>query len=451
MSRNSNGFTRRDFMKSGSAAVVGSVVASQFPLSANAYYNSDDVIRIGLIGCGGRGTGAASQALQTEQNVKLVAMADAFRDRLDDSYTNLTNPEADFAEKVAGRIDVPEEHKFVGFDAYKEVIALCDVVLIATPPGFRPEHFEAAIAADKHVFMEKPVATDAAGVRKVLAAAEQAKAKKLNVVVGLQRHYQTVYREWMERMHGGMIGDLVTARVYWNSGGVWVRDRASLEEKAGRALTEMEYQMRNWYYFNWLCGDHIVEQHIHNLDVGNWAFKALPVRAQGQGGRLVRTGKDHGEIYDHHYVEYEYADGRRMISQCRHMPNCANRVSEAFHGTNGSAPQPGQLVSSSGYMLYNHNSRNDPNPYQVEHDELFAAVAAGEFAYADGENGAHATMTAILGRMTTYSGKVIEWDEALASEKSIMPARLAWDAEPPVMPDANGFYPIPEPGVTEVL
>jgi len=451
MSRNSNGFTRRDFMKSGSAAVVGSVVASQFPLSANAYYNSDDVIRIGLIGCGGRGTGAASQALQTEQNVKLVAMADAFRDRLDDSYTNLTNPEADFAEKVAGRIDVPEEHKFVGFDAYKEVIALCDVVLIATPPGFRPEHFEAAIAADKHVFMEKPVATDAAGVRKVLAAAEQAKAKKLNVVVGLQRHYQTVYREWMERMHGGMIGDLVTARVYWNSGGVWVRDRASLEEKAGRALTEMEYQMRNWYYFNWLCGDHIVEQHIHNLDVGNWAFKALPVRAQGQGGRLVRTGKDHGEIYDHHYVEYEYADGRRMISQCRHMPNCANRVSEAFHGTNGSAPQPGQLVSSSGYMLYNHNSRNDPNPYQVEHDELFAAVAAGEFAYADGENGAHATMTAILGRMATYSGKVIEWDEALASEKSIMPARLAWDAEPPVMPDANGFYPIPEPGVTEVL
>jgi len=438
-------------MKSGSAAVVGSVVASQFPLSANAYYSTDDVIRVGLIGCGGRGTGAASQALQTDQNVKLVAMADAFRDRLDDSYTNLTNPEADFSEKIAGRIDVPEENKFVGFDAYKEVISRCDVVLIATPPGFRPEHFQAAVAADKHVFMEKPVATDAAGVRKVLAAAEQAKAKQLNVVVGLQRHYQTVYREWMERMHGGMIGDLVTARVYWNSGGVWVRDRASLEEKAGRSLTEMEYQMRNWYYFNWLCGDHIVEQHIHNLDVGNWVFQDLPVRAQGQGGRLVRTGKDHGEIFDHHYVEYEYADGRRMISQCRHMPNCANRVSEAFHGTNGSAPQPGQLVSPSGYSLYNHNSRNDPNPYQVEHDELFAAIAAGEFAYADAENGANATMTAILGRMATYSGQTVEWDAALASERSIMPQTLAWDADPPVMPDADGYYPIPEPGVTQVL
>ncbi len=438
-------------MKSGSAAVVGSVVASQFPLSANAYYSSNDEIRVGLIGCGGRGTGAASQALQTEQNVKLVAMADAFRDRLDDSLENLTNPEADFADKVAGRIDVPEERKFVGFDAYKEVIALCDVVLIATPPGFRPLHFEAAIEADKHVFMEKPVATDAAGVRRVLAAAEQAKAKKLNVVVGLQRHYQTVYREWMERMHGGMIGDLITARVYWNSGGVWVRERAKLEEEAGRALTEMEYQMRNWYYFNWLCGDHIVEQHIHNLDVGNWAFQALPVRAQGQGGRLVRTGKDHGEIYDHHYVEYEYADGRRMISQCRHMPNCANRVSEAFHGTNGSAPRPGQLISASGYELFNHNSRNDPNPYQVEHDELFAAIAGGEYAYADAENGANATMTAILGRMATYSGQVIEWDEALASGRDLMPATYAWDADPPVLPDANGYYPIPEPGVTKVL
>ena len=451
MSRFPNGVSRRDFLKGGSAAVVGSVVASHFPISASAYFSSDDVIRIGLIGCGGRGTGAAVQALSTEQNVKLVAMADAFRDQLDDSLGNITNPDADHAQKVAGRVDVPEEHKFVGFDAYKQVLELCDVVLIATPPGFRPIHFEAAVAAGKHVFMEKPVATDATGVRRVLAAAEQAKAKQLNVVVGLQRHYQTEYREWMKRIHAGMIGDLTTARVYWNSAGVWVRDRASLEEKAGRKLTEMEYQMRNWYYFNWLCGDHITEQHIHNLDIANWGFQALPIRAQGQGGRQVRTGKDHGEIYDHHYVEYEYADGRRMISQCRHMPNTASRVSEAFHGTNGSAPQPGVLISSSGFDLYRHNGRNDPNPYQVEHDELFAAVAAGEYAYADAENGANATMTAILGRMCTYSGQVIGWDEALASERSIMPANYAWDADPPVLPNADGWYPIPEPGVTKVL
>jgi len=451
MSNSPSGVSRRDFLHLGSAAVVGSAVASQFPMSANAYYSTNDEIKIGLIGCGGRGTGAASQALSTSQNVKLVAMADAFQDRLEDSLTNLTNPDADFAEKVAGRIDVPEDRRFVGFDGYKDVIALCDVVLIATPPGFRPIHFEAAVNAGKHVFMEKPVATDAAGVRRVLAAAEQAKAKQLNVVVGLQRHYQRVYLEWMERIHAGMIGDLTTARVYWNSGGVWVRDRASLEADAGRALTEMEYQMRNWYYFNWLCGDHIVEQHIHNLDVGNWGFNALPIKAQGQGGRLVRTGLDHGEIFDHHYVEYEYADGRRMISQCRHMPNCTNRVSEAFHGTNGSAPNPGVLVSSSGHDLYRHNSKGDPNPYQVEHDELFAAVAAGEFKYTDGENGANATMTAILGRMATYSGKEIGWDEALASENRLVPDTFSWDAEPPVMPDADGRYAIPVPGEINVL
>jgi len=451
MKRPHTALTRRDFMKSGSAAVVGTVVASQMPMSANAYYSSDDEIKIGLIGCGGRGTGAASQALSTKENIKLVAMADVFRDRLDKAYDSLTNPDADFAEALAGRIDVPEEHKFVGWNAYKQVIDLCDVVLIATPPGFRPIHFEAAVAADKHIFMEKPVATDAPGIRRVLAAAEVAKSKKLNVVVGLQRHYQSRYLEWVDRIHKGMIGDITTARVYWNSSGVWVRDRATLEKNAGRALTEMEYQMRNWYYFNWLCGDHIVEQHIHNLDVGNWVFGQVPVRAQGQGGRLVRTGKDTGQIFDHHYVEYEYADGARMISQCRHQPNCLNRVSEAFHGTNGSAPSPGVLVSASGHNLYDHQGKDDRNPYQVEHDELFAAVAAGDYKFWNAERGANATMTAILGRMATYSGKMVEWDEAIASEISIMPETCAWDAAPPVVPNAEGHYPIPVPGVTVVV
>ena len=443
--------TRRDFMKAGSAAVVGSVVASSFPLSANAFYSSDDVIKIGIIGCGGRGTGATVQALSTKENIKLVAMADVFSDRLEDSYSEIVDPKADHAASVAGRVDVPEERRFVGWDAYKQLIPLVDVVLIATPPGFRPIHFEAAIAANKHVFMEKPVATDAPGIRSVLATAEIAKQKKLNVVVGLQRHYQDQYRGWVERIQNGMIGDITTSRVYWNSGGVWVRDRAGLEATAGRKLTEMEYQMRNWYYFTWLCGDHIVEQHIHNLDVGNWVKNAYPVRAQGQGGRLVRNGPDHGEIFDHHYVEYEYADGSRMISQCRHMPNTANRVTEEFHGTNGTAPKPGLLVSSSGHTLYQHEGRNDKNPYQVEHDELFAAIAGGEYKYADAENGAKATMTAILGRLCTYSGKVIEWDEAMNSTISLMPKTLAWDANPPVMPNAQGMYPVAIPGETVVL
>jgi predicted dehydrogenase len=341
-------------------------------------------------------------------------------------------------------VDVPPERRFAGFDAYQQVIPLVDVVILATPPGFRPIHFAAAVDAGKHVFMEKPVATDAPGVRAVLAAAERAQARRLNVVVGLQRHYQAVYREWVDRIHAGMIGSVLLGRVYWNSAGVWVRPREP-------GQTEMEYQMRNWYYFNWLCGDHIVEQHIHNIDVANWVFGGHPVRAQGQGGRLVRTGADHGQIFDHHFVEFEYEGGGRVLSQCRHMPDCMNRVSEAFHGTNGSAPRPGRIVSSSGHLLFDYDDEDDPNPYQVEHDELFDAIVNGEYRFSDAENGAYATMTAIMGRMAAYSGQMVEWEKALASEVDIMPARYAWDADPPVMPDENGRYPIPMPGLSQVI
>ena len=435
---NSSQINRRDFVKS-SAVVMGGLMASQLPLSASAYITGADTIKIGLIGCGGRGTGAAVQALSTKQNIKLVAMADAFRDRLDTSLKTIS--EQDISKD---RIDVPEDHKFVGFNGYKEVIKLCDVVLIATPPGFRPIHFEEAVRNNKHVFMEKPLATDAPGVRRVLAAAEEAKKKKLNVVVGLQRHYQTVYREWIERIHAGAIGDIVTSHVYWNSAGVWVRPRQE-------GQTEMEYQMRNWYYFNWLCGDHITEQHIHNLDVSNWVKQAYPVRAHGMGGRQVRNGKEHGEIFDHHFVEYEYADGSRMFSQCRHIKGCMDRVTESFQGTNGTAPSPGLLKTPSGYTLWEHRDKKDPNPYQVEHDELFAAIANGEYKFADAENGAKSTMTSIMGRMATYSGKMIEWDEAINSEISLMPKKFAFDAEPPILPNEDGYYPIAIPGVTKVV
>ncbi len=412
-------------------------------MAAKSYIDADDTIRIGLIGCGGRGTGAAIQALSTKQNVKLIAMADAFKDRLDDSYKQIQGELKNY-DIAPQSLDVAEENKFVGFDGYKKVIDMVDVVLIATPPGFRPEHFEAAIKADKHVFMEKPVATDAPGVRKVLATAEMAKKKKLNVVVGLQRHYQKKYQQWVDMLHEGVIGDITASRVYWNSQGVWVRPRKP-------EYTEMEYQMRNWYYFNWLCGDHIVEQHIHNLDVSNWVKQAYPVRASGMGGRQVRTGPDHGEIFDHHAVEYEYADGSYMFSQCRHMKGCPNKVTEAFHGTNGSAPQPGVILTPSGHQIMEYNDRKDANPYQVEHDLLFEAIANSEYKFADAENGAKATMTAILGRMATYSGQVVEWEEALNSEHSIMPERYAWDANPPVMPNEDGTYPIPVPGQTQVL
>jgi myo-inositol 2-dehydrogenase / D-chiro-inositol 1-dehydrogenase len=429
--------TRRNFVK-GSATVAGGVVVGGLSLESSAHPAGSDTIKVALVGCGGRGTGAAVQALSVKQNVQLVAMADAFQDRLDSSYTNILEEVSD-----KERVKVKDKNKFVGFDAYKAAIDMADVVILTTPPGFRPIHLEYAIKNDKHVFTEKPMATDAPGVRKVLEMAELSKQKKLNVVVGLQRHYQTVYREMMKRIHGGEIGDITSAQAYWNGGGVWVHPR-----EAGQ--TEMEYQMRNWYYFNWLCGDHIVEQHIHNLDVINWVKQAYPVKAQGMGGRQVRTGKEYGEIFDHHYVEFEYADGTIMNSQCRHIQNTWNKVAESVVGTKGRADSSGALYDLKGNIIWKHRDQGDPNPYQQEHDELFAAIEAGEFLN-DLENGAKSTMTAIMGRMATYSGQMLTWDEVINSDNKLVPDTFGWDVLPPVLPDENGFYPIPMPGITKVL
>ena len=432
---------RRAFVKA-SGLAAGSVIIAPSLAGAKGFNQMDDAIKIGLIGCGGRGTGAAVQALLSGQNVQLVAMADAFADNIEKSLENIKNAIAD-SEIPNDRIKVTPERQFAGFDAYKQVIALCDVVVIATPPGFRPTHFEAAVKADKHIFMEKPVAVDAPGVRRVLAAAQEAKRKKLNVVVGLQRHYEEQYLTWVELLQEGAIGDIHTSRVYWNSGGVWVRERQP-------GMTEMEYQMRNWYYFNWLCGDHITEQHIHNLDVGNWVKQAYPIAAYGTGGRLVRTGKEHGEIFDHHIVEFEYADGSRMFSQCRHMPGTDSRVTEAFQGSTGSAPKPGLILTKSGHTLYEYKGEN-PNPYQVEHDLLFDAVVKGEYKFEDATNAANSTMTSILGRMATYSGQLIKWDDAINSNIDLSPATLAWDANPSVLPNEDGYYPVAVPGETKVI
>ncbi len=430
--------SRRDFVKQ-STMLAGGIMA--MPLVSNAgYFNSvDDTIKIVMIGCGGRATGAAMQALSTKQNVKLVAMADAFRDRLDSSYKALTSGDEG---NVKDRVAVTEETKFVGFDAYKKVIPLADVVIIATPPGFRPIHFEEAIKQGKHVFMEKPLATDPAGVKKVLEVAEIAKKKKLNVVVGLQRHYQTSYRELYKRVKDGMIGDITSGQVYWNSDGVWVHPR-----KPGQ--TEMEYQMRNWYYFNWLCGDHITEQHIHNIDVMNWFKGAYPVKAQGLGGRQVRTGKDYGEIYDHHYVEYTYTDGSVMNSQCRHIKGTYSIVDEMLVGTKGVVKCGAAEILTNGKTAYKFDKAKENEPYQNEHDELFDAIAKGEYKFEDVENGAKSTLTSIIGRMATYSGQVIDFEKTLNSGISIQPVKYAWDAPPPVLPDANGLYPIATPGVTK--
>jgi predicted dehydrogenase len=432
--------SRRDFVKK-SALIGGSVLAAPLAAQAGYFSGTDDSIRVALVGCGGRGTGAAMQALQARNNVKLVAMADAFKDRLDESYRALTGEDAEEAS-VKSRVVVDEANRFVGFDAYKKAIALADVVILATPPGFRPIHFEEAIRMGKHVFMEKPVATDPAGVKKVLETAALAKQKKLNVVVGLQRHYQNSYRELYKRVKDGMIGEITSAQVWWNNDGVWVKMREPKQ-------TEMEYQMRNWYYFNWLCGDHIVEQHIHNLDVMNWFKGAYPVKAQGMGGRQVRTGKEYGEIFDHHYVEFEYADGTIMNSQCRHIKGTYAKVDEMIVGTKGVVKCGAGEILSNGKSVYAFDMKGENNPYQTEHDELFDAIAKGEYRFDDTENGAKATLTAILGRMATYSGQVMEWNAVLNSGLSIQPAMYDWKANPPVLPGADGHYPIAVPGITK--
>ena len=422
--------TRRKFLES--SAVVAGVAA--LPVRASAQVAGGSTLRVALVGCGGRGSGAASQTLNNE-GVKLVAMCDAFRDRLDSSLANL---EKSHKEKI----EVPEEHKFVGFDGYKKALEICDVIILATPPGFRPMMFEAAVQAGKHIFMEKPVGVDAPGIRKVLNAAREADQKGLKVVVGLQRHYETSYRETLSRYLDGMAGDFVAAQAYWNGAGVWVRRRTPEQ-------SEMEYQMRNWYYFNWLCGDHITEQHVHNLDVINWFKGEHPVSAQGMGGRQVRTGKEFGEIFDHHYVEFTYADGTKLNSQCRHIRDCWSNVSETLFCTNGTIT-PGKIVDRSGKVLWQHRGQGDPNPYQVEHDHLYECIR-NDKPLNNAYYGATSSFTSILGRYATYSGKEIKWDDALKADNSLMPETLAWDAPPRVLPDENGFYPIAVPGQTEVL
>ena len=432
--------SRREFVKQ-SSLLAGGLVAMPFISKAGFNNSVDDTIKVALIGCGGRGTGAAMQALLSKQNVKLVAMADAFRDRLDECFKQLTD-ENNEEGNVKDKVSVTDETKFVGFDGYTKAIPLADVVILCTPPGFRPIHFAEAIKQGKHVFMEKPVATDPAGVKRVLEVAEEAKRKKLNVVVGLQRHYQNSYRELFKRVKEGAIGEITSGQVWWNNDGVWVKMREP-------GQTEMEYQMRNWYYFNWLCGDHITEQHIHNIDVMNWFKGSYPVKAQGMGGRQVRTWKEFGEIYDHHFVEYHYADGTILNSQCRHIKGTHAIVDEMIVGTKGVVKFGAAEISSKGKSLYKYDKSKENNPYQTEHDELFAAIAKGEFKFTDAENGAKATLTSVIGRMATYSGQIIEWDKTLNSGISIQPARYAWDAPPPVLPDSNGFYPIATPGVTK--
>jgi len=434
------GESRRSFVQK-TALATSALLTIPLGVEAMANVRGDKKLKLALVGCGGRGSGAAVQALTADQNVELVAMADAFGDRIEKSLKGIQ--EHFDGEK---KINIPEKHRFIGFDAYKKAIDMADVVILTTPPGFRPYHFEYAINNDKHVFMEKPVATDPVGIRKVLEMAKVAKAKKLNVVVGLQRHYQSKYIDLKQRIDAGNIGKIRSGQVYWNDAGVWVKKR-----KPGQS--ELEYQMRNWYYFNWLCGDHILEQHIHNIDVANWFIGEYPESAQGMGGRQVRNGKDHGEIFDHHFVEFTYPSGAVIASQCRHIPGTMSRVDEVFQGTKGSIEiGKGEITDLEGNSQYKYPKKwgEDANPYQVEHDKLFASIRSGG-VISDTENGAKSTLSAILGRMATYTGKKITFEEALNSQLHLMPESLTWDSTPPSLPDTNGNYPIPTPGKTKFI
>jgi len=414
---------RRDALRA--AGAVGAALAVP---AVHAQSPSTDLIRVGLIGAGGRGTGALQQALSVPgSNVKVTAVADAFENRIKGALKAV--------EGMEGKVDVPEDRQFKGLDGYQKVLDHCDLVILATPPGFRPFHFEAAIKAGKHVFMEKPVCVDSFGARLCLEAAKLADEKKLKVVVGLQRHYDSVYRATLEKVREGLAGDIIGGQVYWNGSGIWYRKR---EE----GQNEMQFQVNNWYHFNWLCGDHICEQHVHNIDVANWFLDALPESAYGVGGRQQRTPGQPSEIYDHHAVNFTYPNGVHIASQCKQFPGGDNRVNEEFQGTKGYV-RIGEITDYAGKVLWKYEGPR-PNAYQVEHDELHDAIRR-DVPLNNAYYGTTSSFSAVLGRMATYSGKVQNFEKALALPYRTMPENMSWESTPPVVPDADGNYPLPMP------
>jgi len=423
--------SRRSFIKTSSTAAAGAALLSS-SIARTAHAAGDDQIKFVVIGCGGRGTGAADQIMNTKGNVKLVAVADAFAQNADITIKSMSGRHKD-------KVDVPQDRVFVGLDAYKKAIDVeCDLVVIATPPAFKPQQFEYAVNQGKHVFMEKPVASDAPGVKRVLAAVEESKKKNLTVAIGLQRRHEPQYTETIQRIHDGAIGDIIAMRVYWNGDGIWYRNRRPMD-------TEMSFQTNNWYHFNWLSGDQICEQHIHNIDVGCWVKGAYPVECNGMGGREMREKGDatKSQIFDHTFCEFTFPDGTKMFSQGRHLKGGWNHVGEFAHGTKGTADPSGQIFGENAWKF----AGKHLNGHQQEQHDLIEAMMAGE-VYNEGEYGAKSTFAAILGREACYSGKIIKWDELLEKGKDLAPGidHYTLDSVPPVTPGEDGKYPVPVPG-----
>lgn len=407
MNKKVKGISRRDFIK---GTVVVSAAAM---LSGNEklFAAGSDKIRVGVIGSGGRGTGAAWDCAQSAPNVEVYALADLFPDKIEYTLNKFTKEDPKKASSYSGgrlkegQMNITPERCFVGFDAYKNLLATdVDLVILACPPHFRPRHLAAAVEAGKHVFMEKPVAVDPVGIRSVLASSEQAERKGLAIVAGTQRRHHAGYLELMNRIHNGDIGEIVAAQGYWNDGG-W-------DGPTGKPahMSDMEWQIRHWVHFTWLSGDQIVEQHVHNIDVINWALRSHPVQALGMGGREVRGGE--GNIFDHFAIEFEYPNGMRVLTMCRQMDGCTNRISERVVGTKGVAYLDGWIEGPNAYKYEDEAT----DPYIQEHTDLIESVRNGN-PLNEGRQVAESTMAAILGRMSAYTGRAIKWDWAMNASK----------------------------------
>jgi predicted dehydrogenase len=422
--------TRRSFIQTTAAATAA------FAIHGGVRAHGSEIIRVGVIGCGGRGTGAARDCLRGANGVELVALGDLVPDRLADCRAQLDKAAAG-DPAFAAKLKVTDERCFTGFDNYQKVLAAdVDLVILAAPPFFRPTHLAASVAANKHIFAEKPVAVDAAGIRSVLETYRLAKQKGLAVGVGTQRRHQDQYLETLKRIHDGAIGSVMSGQVFWNQGGLWNKERLA-------DWTDAEWQIRNWLYFTWLSGDHIVEQHVHNIDVANWVLGAHPVKAIGAGGRQSRTDPKYGHIYDHFAVDFEYPSGARVMSMCRQIQGTRSRIGEHFIGTTGSAEMKNEgtstILGAKAWTWQPPEKRI--SPYVQEHTDLVASIRAGN-PLNELEEVAHSTLTAIMGREAAYTGQEVTWDEILNAEQDLTPPQVAFG--PMNVP------PIPMPGETKV-
>jgi myo-inositol 2-dehydrogenase/D-chiro-inositol 1-dehydrogenase len=410
--------SRRTFVQTTAAA------AAAIALPGGVRAAGSDVIRVGVVGCGGRGTGAASDCMRGAEGVEIVALGDLVPDRLKQCREQLAKRISQ-EPTLAAKYKVTDDRCFTGFDAYQRVIASdIDYVILATPPAFRPTHLAAAVAAGKHIFTEKPVAVDPAGIRSVLATYDVARQKGLGIGAGTQRRHQAEYLATIERLHNGAIGDVLSGQVFWNQGGLWSREKRP-------DWTDMEWQIRNWLYFTWLSGDHIVEQHVHNIDVASWVLGAHPVKATGVGGRQWRTQPVYGHIYDHFAIDFEYPSGARVLSMCRQIDGTRGNVSEHFLGTKGASNAAGVIAGANAWNW--EKPEREVSPYVQEHTDLIASIRAGR-PINELKQVAESTLSAILGREAAYTGQEIVWDELLNAQQDLTPPQLAFGpiAVPPV-------------------